>query len=43
MLGTVLHNFRVESSDTTKVIKPLAKLLLSPDPDIDLTVKFVPR
>ena len=43
LLGTVLHNFRVQSSDTSVVLRPLAKLLLSPDPDVNVSVTFVPR
>ena len=43
LLGTILHQFRVESSDTSQPIRPLAKLLLSPDPSMNLSVKFIPR
>lgn len=43
LLGTTLHQFRIELSDANVPLKSSAKLLLSPSDDITATVRFIPR
>jgi hypothetical protein len=43
MLGTTLHQFRIELSDPAVELRSAAKLLLSPADDIPATIRFIPR
>ena len=43
LLGTAVHQFKLQSSDETEELRPAAKLLLSPDERIKATITFIPR
>ena len=43
LLGTLVHQFKIVSKDTSIPLKVNAKLLFSPKEDPNLKVKFVPR
>lgn len=43
MLGSTLHQFRIELSDPNVQLKAAAKLLLSPSDEIPATIRFIPR
>lgn len=43
LLGTVLSQFQIVSSDINEELKSSVKLLLSPSDEIKATVQFIPR